>query len=430
MNLDSLPLSRKQVISIVHAHQARTAIWAGAVRSGKTVASLVAFLCAVAEVIENKTPGLIIIAGHGLPAIERNIIEPLQDAGLFGSLAYQVHHTRGAGTAVILGRTVHLIGASDVRSEGRLRGLTACLALADEATLMPQAFWTQLLARLSVPGARLLATTNPDNPAHWLRKDFILREGELDLRHWHFTLDDNPSLTPEYVASVKAENVGLWYKRRVLGLWVAAEGAIYDMFDLDAHVVDVMPPIVNWLCAGIDVGTTNPTHAVLLGLGADACLYVVSEWRYDSRVAHRQMTDSEYSTAIRAWLEQVKVPASRSHDGTWMLGVRPHYLVVDPAAASFRTQLHRDGMSPVLANNAVLDGIRLVSSLFAMGKLKIHRSCTALIAELPGYAWDDAAAQHGEDKPVKVDDHGCDSLRYSVATTRSIWQNTIPLTAA
>jgi len=77
----------------------------------------------------------------------------------------------------------------------------------------------------------------------------------------------------------------------------------------------------------------------------------------------------------------------------------------------------------------VLDGIRLVSTLLAAGKLKVHRSCQALITELPAYVWDDQAALKGEDKPVKIDDHGVDALRYGIMTTRGIWQSVIPLAA-
>ncbi|MFC4189632.1 MULTISPECIES: helix-turn-helix domain-containing protein [Streptomyces] len=46
---------------------------------------------------------------------------------------------RGATTAIILGRVVHLVGASDARAEGRLRGLTASLAYCDEITGLPTA---------------------------------------------------------------------------------------------------------------------------------------------------------------------------------------------------------------------------------------------------------------------------------------------------
>lgn len=424
VDLGALPLSRKQIISIAQSN-ARINCWTGAIRSGKTVASLLRWLIYVASAPER---GELVVVAKTSQTAARNIFSPLQDPYLFGDLASQTQYTAGAPSARILGRRVWVIGANDARSEGRLRGLTCAGALVDEATLVPRDFFTQLLGRMSVPGSKMFLTSNPDNPAHWLRRDFLLRGADLNLAHWQFILDDNPSLAEDYKNAIKAEFTGIWFKRFVLGEWTAGEGAVFDMFDPDVHVADIIPPIVRWLCAAIDYGTSNPTHAVLLGIGADSCLYVVSEWRHDSRLTHRQMTDAEYSGAIRGWLQQVNVPASRRADGSWLQGVVPHYLVIDPSAASLRVQLHRDGMTPVAANNEVLNGIRTVASLLALRKLKIHRSCTALLAEMPGYAWDDRAALHGEDKPLKVDDHGVDALRYAIASTRSIWQSAIPLT--
>lgn len=415
MNPDALfgVLSRKQIRSVVESSAVRIALWAGAVRSGKTIASLIAFLIALAKAPQH---GLVVIVGKTLQTIERNVIEPLQDPTLFGPIARHVHHTRGSNTAIILGRTVHLIGASDARAEGRLRGLTACLAYVDEATLIPEAFWTQLLARLSVPGAQLLGTTNPDGPAHWLRKSFLLRAGELNLASWHFTLDDNPSLDPGYVAALKLEYVGLWHRRYILGQWCLAEGAVYDMWDPDRHVVDVLPRIRGWVGLGVDYGTVNPFAALLLALGEDGRLYLTNEWRYDSRAAHRQLTDVEYSKRLRAWLDAVKWPRSP------LVGVRPDWTVVDPSAASFVTQLYHDGVTPTLAANGVLDGIRQVSSLLATGRLRVHSSCRGLIEEIAGYSWDPEKARKGEDAPVKADDHSLDATRYVVHTTEAAWR--------
>ena len=356
-----------------------------------------------------------VIAGRTLQTVERNIVEPLQDPALFGAAADEVHHTRGAGIATILGRTVHLIGANDARAEGKLRGLTACLAMVDEATLVPEAFFTQLLARLSVPKARMLLTTNPDGPSHWLRKKYLLRAHELDLAHWHFTLDDNHSLSAEYVAAIKAEFVGLFRKRMVEGLWVQAEGAIFDMFDEDKHVVDELPPIWRWFSLGIDYGTRNPTAALSLGIGDDDRLYLGHEWRHDPALARRQLTDAALSREIRTWLGTVPV-------GRGLKGMRPEWVCVDPSAASLRIQLHEDGITPTLADNSVLDGIRLMSSLLANDQLKIHRSCKGLIEEMPGYSWDDKAAEKGEDKPIKVDDHSIDAARYAIATPEVLWK--------
>lgn len=409
---------------------ARVNILEGATRGGKTLASLFRWFAYIAD--RNSPRGELAMVGRTRDTIGRNAVLQMQDPALFGSAAATVNYTLGAPVATIMGRRVHMFGANDVQAEAKIRGGTFAGMYGDELTLLPKAFFTQALGRLSVPGSKFFGTTNPGSSAHWLRADFLLRAGEpgMDLRVFHFTLEDNPSLDEGFKASIRAEYTGLFYRRFILGEWCAAEGAVFDMFDPDVHVVDIIPPVIQWIAVGIDVGSTNPTHAVLLGLGADSCLYVVSEYRHDSRQSHRTMSYVEYSQAIRGWLQQVPVPASRRPDGTWLRGVAPHYVIVDPSAASFRTQFHRDGLNTVAANNDVLDGIRTVSSLLAAGKLKVHRSCAALLAELPGYAWDEQAALKGEDKPLKVADHGIDALRYAVFTTRSVWQSAISLTSA
>ncbi|MEU5343015.1 PBSX family phage terminase large subunit [Streptomyces sp. NPDC020766] len=405
LDLDRLPLSRKQLRSIGQA-TARINLWHGSVRSGKTIASLLAFVIAVATAGPS---GLIIVVGRSLQTIERNVLEPLQDRALFGPLTRHIVHTRGATTATILGRTVHLIGAADARAEGRLRGLTAQLAYVDEATLIPEGFWTQLLARLSVPGARLYATTNPDSPRHWLKVGYLDRAHELNLRAWHFKLADNPSLSAEYVADLTAEYVGLWRRRMIDGAWCVAEGAIYDMWDESRHVVTELPAMRRHWC-GIDYGTTNPFSAVLLGEGVDDRLYVCAEWRHDSRTTHRSMTDAQYSRAVRKWLDT--------------LGITPEWTFIDPSAASFSTQMWQDGHPGLArATNDVTDGIRSVAALLEAGRLLVHASCAGLLSELPGYSWDPKATERGEDAPLKIDDHSADALRYVVHSTAHEWRH-------
>jgi PBSX family phage terminase large subunit len=413
-------LSRKQIRSIVEAGRTeQIALWSGAVSSGKTIASLIAFLIALDAA---PTHGLVVIAGKTRETIERNLLEPLQSVELFGQLAKAVHHTRGATTATILGRTVHLIGANDVRAEDRIRGATIALAYADEATLLPRGFWMMLLSRLRVPGAKLYATTNPDGPAHWLRRDFSLRAADVGLRQWHFTLDDNPSLDPAYVARLKRQYVGLWYRRFILGEWCLAEGAVYDMWDPARHVVKELPVIDRWLSTGIDYGTTNPFAALILGLGhpeqdGTRRLYLTHEWRWDSKQRRRALTDVEYSEKFRGWLGELPHPHAPAAKGIW-----PEWTVVDPSAASFVQQLHRDGLTPTLARNDVLDGIRTLSSLLARDLLKVHESCEGFISEVPGYSWDPDKAEKGEDAPIKAADHSLDGGRYGIHTTEALWR--------
>ncbi|GGM77048.1 phage terminase large subunit [Longimycelium tulufanense] len=412
-------VSPKQIRSIVESQHAKLALWSGAVSSGKTIASLIAFLIALAAAPRT---GLVVIVGRTLQTIERNILTPLQTPELFGALAKHVHHTTGATTATILGRQVHLIGASDARAEGRIRGATVALAYVDEVTLIPYSFWMMLLSRLRVDGARLLGTTNPDGPAHWLRTEFILRAAEVNMICWHFTLADNPSLAPAYTADLHAQYTGLWARRYITGEWCLAEGAVFDMFDPARHVVDLLPPIHRWIALGVDYGTTAPFAAVLLGLGRDANrhsrLYLTHEWRWDSKLQRRSLTDTEYSERLRGWLaglEHPHVPGAR--------GIRPEWTVVDPSAASFVQQLYRDGLTPTPADNAVLDGIRTVSSLLATRRLLIHRRCTGLLNELPSYCWDPDKAQRGEDTPIKVEDHSLDAMRYAIHTTEAVWRH-------
>lgn len=399
-----MSLSAKQVDSIIECKTARVSLWEGAVRSGKTFASLIAFFDAVAEAPHS---GLIIIAGKTLQTIERNILEPMMDRALFGALAASVTHTRGSSIAQILGRDVHLIGANNAIAEGKLRGLTACLAMVDEATLVPEAFWNQLLARLSVPGARLLATTNPGSPAHWLKTKFLDRSREIGLASWRFTLDDNPSLTDEYKTALKAEQTGLFYRRNINGEWVAAEGSIFDMWDPDVHVTPWadMPPMARYVGVGMDYGTTNATSAVLLGQDRTGRYWAVDEFRYDPALSARRLTDSQLAGKFREWLLQPHTP----HTSEPFIST----IAVDPAAASFKVELTNMGLPVANADNDVTAGIRVIASALGAGHLAVTTRCQGVITEAPGYSWDPKATEKGQDAPIKTADHSLDALRYA-----------------
>ncbi len=425
LDLTGGQFSEQQVVSLVES-QARINIWEGAIRSGKTVASIVRWLRHLEQT--KRAEGEPFVFGRTRDAVARNVFAPLKSVPLLRALAPRTSYTPGAPTARVLGQTVHVIGASDRQAEEKLRGLTGRSAYGDELTVLPAPFFRQALGRLSVAGAALYGTTNPDNPGHWLRTEYLDRPrtqglwtpGEdetdvLDLATWHFTIDDNPHLDPAYVRSIKAEYVGLWYRRMILGHWVQAEGAIYESWDPAVHVVDELPPLDRVLAVGLDYGTTNPFSAVMLAVTRDGRLAVTREYRHDPKAARRQLTDAEYSVELRNWLARDQA--------------QPRWICADPSAESFQLQLHRDGVRGVVdADNTVADGIRLVASLLATRRLIVHSSCRGLIGEIPGYTWDDAAAAKGEDKPVKTNDHSVDALRYAVLTTQTAWRRAVPLT--
>ena len=400
----------------------RVVVWDGAVRSGKTFAWVFLLLWKVAA---HEGVGGIVVVGKNRDSIYRNVFEPIEQNDEFAMFRPHVHYRQGAAFATIFGKKVHCIGANDAGSESRIRGMTLALAFVDELTVVHVSFFKQLLARLSVAGAQLFATTNPDTPGHWLMKDYLAKipgtrhfngktpEGDRlpSWTYWHFTMEDNPSLDEDYKASLRREYTGVWFRRFILGEWVAADGAIYDFFDTHTHVVDadLIPAMQRVFSLGIDYGTTHPTRGYLLGLGTDGKLYLVDEW------APPRGTDGSLSADLMRkrseWAEK---------------GWSPEWTYHDPAAASFGLQLFEDKHPNVTkADNSVIDGIRTVASLLQNGDLLISSVCTNLINEIPGYVWDDKAGEKGIEQPVKANDDFCDSLRYVVASSRWQWSRYI-----
>jgi PBSX family phage terminase large subunit len=422
----SAPFSPKQLDYLQHS-TASVNVCDGSIRAGKTFVTLLRWAIYVARAPRG---GELVMIGRTRDSIWRNLIAPMQDPALFGPIADQVIGNVGAPTVSILGRRVHLIGASDAKAEKVIRGMTVAGAYVDEITVLAEEFFTQLLGRMSVPGAKLFGSTNPDNPGHWFKVKFLDRLSELtNWRHWRFTMDDNPSLTDEYRESKRREFTGLWFRRFIQGEWVAADGAVYPMWDPEKHVVpwEDLPRFERYLSVGIDYGTNNPTAAVLLGVAPDLDeygrktrrrLYLVDEWGVPK--GHGK-TDLELSAGLRDWLDTPHHPTQH---------LVPEYTVVDPSAASFKVQLYKDGVQNLHnADNDVEYGIKTLASLLGHGNLLVSDRCRGFINEVTGYSWDEKAALEGKDKPVKVADHYCDAVRYAVATTESLWSDLIDTAA-
>lgn len=386
------PLSEKQIESFRESN-ARINLWEGAVRSGKSFSSLLKFCYA----LKNAPDGQAMVVGVSRDAIQRNVV--LEVCAILGIPP----PTPKATQMIVMNRVIHLVGASDERAQRRIQGSTLAIAYVDEVTNIPQGFFKMLLSRLSVDGAQLFCTTNPDSPFHWLKTDFIDKKDELDMRVFQFKLEDNPSLGSAYINALKKEYTGLWYKRYIDGLWVLAEGTVYDFFDETEHVIQQTPGTGEYYIIGIDYGTANPTAFTMVGYNPKSYpnMWVEKEYYYDSRKSLRQKTDTEYAEDLKRFIGNYPVRA----------------IYVDPSALSFKTELARSGIGGVRdADNDVLNGIRHVSKLLVNGTLKICANCVNLIREFQTYRWDEKVALRGEDKPIKDNDHVLDSLRYCLLT--------------
>jgi PBSX family phage terminase large subunit len=426
--VDLQPLTSKQRLGLSISRQHEMAIYEGSVRSAKTVVSLIDWL----DFVRNGPPGKLLMAGKTNRTLRNNVIDVLVE--ILGTQLCS--YNEGKGILTLLGRQVIVASGNDESSKDRIRGLSLVGAYCDELSTMPESFFSMLTSRMSDADPRLIGTSNPDSSNHWLKKKYLDRaqvhltraghvehlDSDLDLARLTFNIDDNPTLRPSYIQQRKAEYAAtpLLYKRLILGEWCIAEGAVYEVFDEQRHVVDIVPEIVEWLGVGLDYGTSNATAALLVGIGSDGCLYVTNEWRHDGRT-QGAISDGQISQRLQAWLRTLTVPGHRD------MGVEAPPLIIDPSAASLRTQLRDDGVSFKRAHNKVLSGIRIVANLLAADKLRIHRGCTGLLDELASYVWDPKASLLGEDRPLKQDDHSVDALRYVIKTTQNLWRSYVEL---
>lgn len=377
---------------VIREARSRLNFLVGAISSGKTFIGSDLLVLRIGSL----PPGNILLTGKTLDTYQRNVLDPMRNR--FGDDYISTIH--GSPLHVdIFGRPCYVVGANDERSYRKIQGISLVHANCDELTGFPESFTMWLMGRLREPGAILDATMNPEHPSHYVKRMFVDRT-DLDLSVFNFTIDDNPFLDPIYVAEMKRIYTGVWYDRLILGKWVAAQGAVYDMFDERVHVVDFIPQILRYWVS-CDYGTSNPTAFLLIGLGVDGKYYVIDEFYWDSVAEHRQLTDAEYSQKYQDWIQG------------W--GVTPMKVLVDPSAASFKVQLRKDRIPNVIdADNDVLNGIRRVSTMFNKSRLFIHKRCTYTRTEVSSYLWDPKASLKGEDKPKKESDHTPDALRYLI----------------
>lgn len=362
----------------------------GSVSSGKTWISLVlwAFWVATSPRDENY-----LMVAKTLTSLRRNCLDLLEV--LVGAANFSYTLSRKEGT--LFGRRIYLEGVNDARAESKIRGMTLTGAYCDEITLFTEDFFSMLLSRLRQPGAKLIGTTNPDSPYHWLKTEYIDRgeRGEIDMLTMKFLIDDNTFLPPEYVENAKKEHVGVFYDRFIRGEWVIANGLVYPNFDEAKHVIDYMPPQKDdgLYYISIDYGTQNPTSMGLWRVADDKAVRI-AEYYHDGRKTRRQLTDEEYYSALEGLAGDKVI----------------QYVVVDPSAASFITTIKRHGVFSVKkAANDVLDGIRVTATLLNTGRLLLDRGCADAIKEFRTYSWDDKATS---DAVVEENDHAMDDIRY------------------
>lgn len=367
----------------------------GAVRSGKTWAMIAGFILWSQSTFSNRS---FIVAGRTIGSLTRNVVMPMLTI-LGQEMRFPYDYNRGNGFVRVGTNTYWLFGASSEQAQDVIQGMTAAGCLLDEVALMPRSFVDQALARCSVDGSKYWWNCNPSYPTHYVKKDFIDRAREKHLLVMKFSMADNPTLSDSMKQRYERMYSGVFYDRFVRGLWVMAEGLVYQDFREDTMCAELPSEDVYGSphVLSIDYGITNPFVAIDWVIKAGVA-YAVDEYCFDSQTEGYRRTDEEHYEALKKWMGDRYV----------------ELVVIDPSSSSFMECVARHGECDYRgADNAVIEGISNTMTALKQHGLFIGRKCERLLSEMGLYRWNE---RKKHEEVVKENDHACDAMRYFVQT--------------
>ena len=260
----------------------------GATRSGKTYLD---YYMIAKRLRDAKGHGLLVILGNTKGTIERNILDPMRE--IWGS--EMIGNISSDNTVRLFGKKVYALGADKKTSVTKIQGAGIEYCYGDEITTWSEEIFQMLKSRLDKPTSKFDGTCNPASPTHWFKK-FL--ESNADIYQQHYTIDDNPFLTPFFVEQLKREYFGtVYYNRYILGQWAIAEGSIYPMLK-EHHVIDLkdwnakdsignythpIRRLNGYVNIGVDFGGNKSAHAF-------SCTWISMNMNYIVTVKDKRIT--------------------------------------------------------------------------------------------------------------------------------------------
>jgi phage terminase large subunit len=300
--------------------------------------------------------------------------------------------------------------------------------------------WEHASSRLRngrMPYQQIIADTNPSTPTHWLKQRCNRGDTRiLESRHTDNPVlyDDEGALTERGAAYMKILDRLTGPRRLRLkdGLWVAAEGQIFEQFDESVHVIDPFEIPRSWRRVwSIDFGFTHPFVLQCWAIDPDGRAYLYREIYHTGRLVeeHAEQIMSLVSTPDPGYVHR-GTSRRRAYQGRIWTEPKPQAIVCDHDAEGRATFEREVGMPTRAAQKAVTDGLQAVQSrlkragdgrprLFLLRGALVERDKdlalamkpTSTVEEIPGYIWSNHKTK---DEPVKAEDDGCDGLRYFV----------------
>ena len=356
----------------------------GSVSSGKTWISLVLWAFWVATSPKDKN---YLMVGKTLTSLKRNCLDLLESLVGSAYFTYSISQKQGE----LFGRRVYFEGVNDIRAENKIRGITLMGAYCDEVTLFTEDFFAMLLSRLRENGAKMIASTNPDRPNHWLMKNYIKRADELGMLVIKFLIDDNTFLARDYVESIKKEYTGVFYDRFILGRWVTAQGAIYQLLadNTEKYMIDRCDvPDLHSVNVGEDFGGNKSGHAIVCSaIGSDGRLYFTKAKYHEAKGT---TADDLIAWSLRVYDEMYA-------DTGQYFGVyadNAEQILINSIRAKTNFSMYNSFKRPII------DRIRFLNILLATDRVRFVRGETEVLVDaLSNACWDDKKMED-----VRLDD--------------------------
>ena len=225
---------QKKVLSH-HTNITTTCVSGGAVRSGKSYATMLSFALWLLGLKERADHAIV---GQSIEAIMRSMGFDFVDIvnKIPGARADM---DRKFGTRIVVRvnnpfpviQNIWVVGASDERARRRIQGSTLKGLVIEELTLVPEDFFNMAWSRLTHTDSKMWASFNPEGPGHWAKRNVVDRIGDFKGVVHHFKMRDNPILTEETIERFESSLKGHYYKRYIEGLWSVASGACWPNWD-------------------------------------------------------------------------------------------------------------------------------------------------------------------------------------------------------
>ena len=418
---------------VVAASQNNYVIADGSIRSGKTIACIIGFLTWSQEMFDGEN---FILAGKTMGALKKNVVQPMLRIMEAWGWPYEYIRSGTEPRLEIGSKTYYLFGANTEASQDALQGLTAAGAYLDEAALFPKSFVDQAVGRCSVDGWKFWMNCNPAGPHHFICEEYLNPEEmkKKKVYHLHFTMDDNFSISEKRKEEYKNAwpHGSVFYKRYILGLWVAADGLIYQQFadNVEQYLIDEqwflekdakgkLKNRIIYAVIGVDFGGTKSAHSFTLTGFTEGFkeVVVLDEYYCKKRINPKQLQNDFIDFVKRA---QTKYKVYEAYCDS-----AEQTLIAGLEMACIESRVAIDIQNAI--KGPINDRIAFYNSLIAQNRWKIMKHCKNIIAAFEQAVYDDKK----KNMDVRLDDGlmNVDSLDSTEYSTESIMDDILYIAA-